>query len=272
MRVVHERCCGLDVHKKTVVACILITQATGEVQRYIRTFSTMTAGLLALSDWLESMDVVVIALESTGVYWRPVFNLLEEGRTIILVNALHIKTVPGRKTDIKDSEWIADLLRHGLLQASFIPPAPIRELRDLARYRKTLVQERAQEVNRLHKVLETANEHCLTKIFLSRFFTPFYLLFFVDRATRSQALSWSSTEQQTRGPANDKRMVALRHGTMTLSPQIFVCMEMASTRCSRNKKRCLFPSVGFLHRPINLLRSLSASGCEALGQTSADTA
>ncbi len=157
MRVVHERCCGLDVHKKTVVACILITQATGEVQRHIRTFSTMTAGLLALSDWLESMDVVVVALESTGVYWRPVFNLLEEGRTIILVNAQHIKTVPGRKTDIKDSEWIADLLRHGLLQASFIPPAPIRELRDLARYRKTLVQERAQEVNRLQKVLETAN-------------------------------------------------------------------------------------------------------------------
>jgi Transposase len=98
MRVVHERCCGLDVHKKTVVACILITtQATGEVQRHIRTFSTMTAGLLALSDWLESMDVVVIALESTGVYWRPVFNLLEEGRTIILVNAQHIKTVPGLK-------------------------------------------------------------------------------------------------------------------------------------------------------------------------------
>jgi transposase len=157
MRVVHERCCGLDVHKKTVVACILITQATGEVQHHIRTFSTMTAGLLALSDWLESMDVVVVALESTGVYWRPVFNLLEEGRTIILVNAQHMKAVPGRKTDIKDSEWIADLLRHGLLQASFIPPAPIRELRDLARYRKTLVQERAQEVNRLHKVLETAN-------------------------------------------------------------------------------------------------------------------
>jgi transposase len=157
MRVVHERCCGLDVHKKTVVACILILLATGEVQRSIRTFSTMTAGLLALSDWLESMSITVIAMESTGIYWRPVFNLLEEGRTIILVNAQHIKAVPGRKTDSKDSEWLADLLRHGLLQASFIPPAPIRELRDLTRYRKTLVQERAQEVNRLHKVLETAN-------------------------------------------------------------------------------------------------------------------
>ena len=157
MQVVHERCCGLDVHKKTVVACILITLANGEVQRHIRTFSTMTAGLLALSDWLESLAVTVIAMESTGMYWRPVFNLLEEGRSVILVNAQHMKAIPGRKTDMKDSEWLADLLRHGLLKASFIPPAPVRELRDLTRYRKTLVQERAQEVNRLHKVLETAN-------------------------------------------------------------------------------------------------------------------
>ena len=157
MQVVHERCCGLDVHKKTVVACILITLANGEVQRHIRTFSTMTAGLLALSDWLESLAVTVIAMESTGIYWRPVFNLLEEGRSVILVNAQHMKAIPGRKTDIKDSEWLADLLRHGLLKASFIPPAPIRELRDLTRYRKSLVQERAREVNRVHKVLETAN-------------------------------------------------------------------------------------------------------------------
>ena len=157
MQVVHERCCGLDVHKKTVVACILITLANGEVQRHIRTFSTMTAGLLALSDWLESLAVTVIAMESTGIYWRPVFNLLEEGRSVILVNAQHMKAIPGRKTDMKDSEWLADLLRHGLLKASFIPPAPVRELRDLTRYRKTLVQERAQEVNRLHKVVETAN-------------------------------------------------------------------------------------------------------------------
>lgn len=157
MRVVYERCCGLDIHKKTVVACVLITLETGEVQRHVRTFLTMTAGLLALADWLESLQVTVVAMESTGVYWRPVFNLLEEGRTIILVNAQHMKAVPGRKTDIKDSEWIADLLRHGLLRASFIPPAPIRELRDLTRYRKTLIQERTQEINRLQKVLETAN-------------------------------------------------------------------------------------------------------------------
>lgn len=157
MQLLHERCCGLDIHKKTVVACILITAPDGSVQRHLRTFSTMTADLLALSDWLESHVITVVAMESTGVYWRPVFNILEEGRTIVLVNAQHMKAVPGRKTDVKDSEWLADLLRHGLLQPSFIPPAPIRALRDLTRYRKTLVQERAQEANRLQKVLETAN-------------------------------------------------------------------------------------------------------------------
>lgn len=157
MRIVHERCCGLDVHQKTVVACVLLTAADGTVQRQTRTFATMTADLLALSDWLSGLGVTAVALESTGVYWKPVFNLLEEGRTITLVNPQHMKALPGRKTDVKDSEWLADLLRHGLVQASFIPPAPVRELRELTRYRKTLVQERAQEVNRLHKVLEGAN-------------------------------------------------------------------------------------------------------------------
>ncbi len=157
MQVVHERCCGLDVHKKTVVACVLITQPNGAVRREVRTFATMTADLLALADWLAALGVAQVAMESTGIYWRPVYNLLEEGRTITLVNAQHIKAVPGRKTDVKDSEWLADLLRHGLLTGSFIPPAPIRELRELTRYRKTLMQERGQEVNRLHKVLETAN-------------------------------------------------------------------------------------------------------------------
>jgi transposase len=157
MQVVHPRCCGLDIHKKTVVACVLLTQPDGTVQRHTRTFTTMVVDLLALDAWLRECAVEQIAMESTGVYWRPVFNLLEEGRTVVLVNAQHIKAVPGRKTDVKDSEWIADLLRHGLLRASFIPPQPIRELRELTRYRKTLVQERVDEVNRLHKVLETAN-------------------------------------------------------------------------------------------------------------------
>src|SRR6202011_2490967 len=119
-------------------------------------FSTTPAGLLALSDWLSSHEVSHVAMESTGVYWRPVFNILEALCTVILVNAQHIKAVPGRKTDVRDSEWLADLLRHGLLKASFIPPQPIRDLRDLVRYRKTLVQQRAQQINRVQKVLETA--------------------------------------------------------------------------------------------------------------------
>lgn len=157
MQVVHERCAGLDVHKRTVVACVLLTQPDGTVQREVRTFATMTAELLALADWLDSQRVTQVALESTGVYWKPVFNLLEDERTIVLVNPQHMRAVPGRKTDVKDAEWLADLLRHGLLQPSFIPPAPIRELRELTRYRKNLVEARAREVNRVQKVLEGAN-------------------------------------------------------------------------------------------------------------------
>ena len=157
MQVLYPRCCGLDIHKKTVVACMLLTNPDGTIRRVVRTFGTMTAELLALGDWLRLHEVTHVAMESTGVLWRPVFNLLEEGRTLLLVNAQHIKAVPGRKTDVKDSEWLADLLRHGLLRPSFIPPAPIRVLRDLTRYRKTLVELRTQEINRVHKVLETAN-------------------------------------------------------------------------------------------------------------------
>lgn len=157
MQVVHERCCGLDVHQQTVTACVLATDEGGATRKAVRTFRTVTADLLALADWLDAQAVTHVAMESTGVYWRPVFNVLEDGRAVILVNAQHIKAVPGRKTDVRDAEWIADLLRHGLLRPSFVPPAPIRELRELTRYRKTLVRERAQEVNRLHKVLEGAN-------------------------------------------------------------------------------------------------------------------
>jgi transposase len=122
MQVVHSRCCGLDVHKKSVVACVLITAPDGTVQRTVRTFATMTADLLALDDWLRQLEVVTVGLESTGIYWRPVYQLLEAGRTMILANPRHMKAVPGRKTDVKDSEWIADLLRHGLLHARCIPP------------------------------------------------------------------------------------------------------------------------------------------------------
>jgi transposase len=157
MQVQHARCAGLDVHKKTVVACILITAPDGQVQRHLDTFSTMTSGLLALDDWLTQHAVSQVAMESTGIYWRPVFTILEANRSVMVVNAQHIKAVPGRKTDVKDAEWIADLLRHGLLQPSFILPLPVRILRDLTRHRKTLVQSRTQELNRLQKALETAN-------------------------------------------------------------------------------------------------------------------
>ena len=158
MQVVHARCCGLDVHKRSVVACVLLTLPDGTVERRTSTFGTMTADLLALHDWLGCAEVTHIAMESTGVYWRPVYNLLEgDDRTILLVNPQHMRAVPGRKTDVKDAEWLADLLRHGLLRGSFIPPAPIRALRELTRYRKTLVQQRADEVNRVQKTLEGAN-------------------------------------------------------------------------------------------------------------------
>jgi transposase len=157
LSVLYARCAGLDVHKAIVVACVLLTTTTGKTSRQIRTFASTTAGLLALADWLESQAVTHVAMESTGILWRPVFNILEGRFQVILVNAAHMKAVPGHKTDIKDSEWIADLLRHGLLRASFIPPKAIRDLRDLVRSRKTLVQQRAQAINRVQKVLETAN-------------------------------------------------------------------------------------------------------------------
>jgi transposase len=158
MQVGYPRCAGLDVHKRSVVACVLLTQADGTVQRHTATFGTMTADLLALADWLAQLGVTTVALESTGVYWQPVYNLLEdEARAILLVNPQHFRAVPGRKTDVKDAEWLAELLRHGLLQPSFIPPAPIRALRELTRYRKALVRQRADEVNRVQKLLESAN-------------------------------------------------------------------------------------------------------------------
>ncbi|MFL5659164.1 MAG: IS110 family transposase [Ktedonobacteraceae bacterium] len=156
MQVLFARCAGLDVHKKTVVVCVMLTLLTGEVRKQVRTFATTTQGLLALADWLTNQQITHVAMESTGIYWRPVFTILEGAFTVILVNAQHMKAVPGRKTDVKDSEWLAELLRHGLLKASFIPPQPIRDLRDLVRYRQSLVQERTREINRLHKVLETA--------------------------------------------------------------------------------------------------------------------
>lgn len=157
MEIVHTHCVGLDVHKKTVVAAIIVPDPKGGLHKETRTFGTMTSELLALSDWLMEQGVSHVAMESTGEYWKPVFNILENNFEVLLVNAQHIKAVPGRKTDVKDAEWIAELLRHGLLKASFVPPLGQRELRELTRYRGTFVKERASLVNRLQKVLESAN-------------------------------------------------------------------------------------------------------------------
>jgi transposase len=157
MEVIYPRCCGMDVHKLEVVACLVAPGPGGQPQRQVRSFGTMTEDLLALSDWLAAAGCTHVAMESTGVYWKPVFNLLEGSFELLLVNARHVKAVPGRKTDVKDSEWIADLLRHGLLTASFVPGRPQRELRELTRYRTSLVRERTAEANRLQKTLEGAN-------------------------------------------------------------------------------------------------------------------
>jgi transposase len=157
MDILHDRCAGLDVHKKTVVACARHVEADGEVRNEVRTFGTMTADLLELVDWLKGQDVRHVAMESTGVYWKPIWHILEGAFELVLVNARHIKRAPGRKTDVKDAEWLAQLLQVGLLSPSFIPPPPIRALRDLTRQRAQLVADKASVVNRIHKTLEGAN-------------------------------------------------------------------------------------------------------------------
>jgi transposase len=157
MEILYHCCAGLDVHKETVVACIRRLGPDKQAEDLVRTFGTMTGELLELADWLAAHSVVHVAMESTGVYWKPVFHLLEDRFQVLLVNAQHIKQVPGRKTDVKDCQWIAQLLQHGLLRASFVPPQPIRELRDLTRQRSQLVGERASVSNRIQKVLEDAN-------------------------------------------------------------------------------------------------------------------
>lgn len=157
MEVVYERCAGLDVHKKSVTACRITPAAGRGWQKESRRFGTMTDELLRLADWLRAGQVTAVAMESTGVYWKPVFNILESEFEVLLVNARHIKYVPGRKSDISDAQWIGELLQHGLLKASYIPEVAQRDLRDLIRYRASLVQERTREINRVQKVLEDAN-------------------------------------------------------------------------------------------------------------------
>jgi transposase len=151
-----QACAGLDVHKKFVTVCARVVSADGELEEFVAEFRTMTPDLLALGDWLAGLGVTDVGMEATGVYWKPVYYALEDDFKLSLVNAAHVKNVPGRKTDVSDAQWLCHLLECGLLRASFVPPKPIRALRDLTRYRKTLIGERAREANRLHKVLEDA--------------------------------------------------------------------------------------------------------------------
>lgn len=151
-----ERCAGIDVHKATMVVTVRVPGRDRRREIVTQTFGTMMVDLLALRDWLQAHGVTHVAIESTGVYWRPLYYLLEDGFTVLLVNMKHLTHVPGRKSDVRDSEWLAQLLECGLLRGSLVPPAPIRDLRDLTRYRKRQIEDRAQEVNRLHRVLEDA--------------------------------------------------------------------------------------------------------------------
>jgi transposase len=157
MDVVVPACCGIDVHQKSLVACVRVIEAHGQVRKELRTFATTTGALADLARWLQTLGVTHVALESTGVFWKPVWHALEGTVTLVLVNPRDVAQVPGRKTDVSDAEWIAQLLQCGLLRGSFVPPRPIRELRDLTRSRTTLEQERTAVVNRIHKVLEDAN-------------------------------------------------------------------------------------------------------------------
>jgi transposase len=157
MEVLHEHCAGLDVHKKTVVACVLHSAVAGATVKETRSFSTMLPDLERLREWLSREGCTQAVMEATGVYWKPVYNVLESCLTVLVVNPEHVKVLSGRKTDVKDAEWLADLLRHGLLRASFIPERDQRDLRELTRFRTSLVQDRARAVNRLQKTLEGAN-------------------------------------------------------------------------------------------------------------------
>jgi transposase len=157
METITPRCAGLDVHKESVEACVRRIEANGRFHQETRRWATMTRDLQAMADWMAAEGVTHVAMESTGVFWKPIYNILENRFTVLLVNARHLKQVPGRKSDVRDCQWIAQLLQHGLLKGSFIPPRPQRELRDLTRHRTQLVEERARTVNRIHKVLEDAN-------------------------------------------------------------------------------------------------------------------
>jgi len=192
MDVLYARCAGLDVHKDTVVACVRLAEGGGEVRREVRSFATTTRGLLELSDWMTGHGCTHVAMEATGVYWKPVWHVLEGSFELVLANAGHIRNVPGRKTDVNDATWIADLLAHGLIRGSFVPPAAIQHVRDLTRTRKQLVREVAQHTQRIQKTLEDAN------IKLT--------------GTISDVLGWTGRHPRRPGRGRDRARAARRPG------------------------------------------------------------
>ena len=212
MDVVHATCAGLDVHQQSVVACVRL--GSGKAVTYeVRTFGTSTPDLLALSDWLTAHGCSHVAMESTGVFWKPVWAVLDGAVELVLANAMHIRNIPGRKSDVNDATWIADLLAHGLIRASFVPPAPIQELRDLTRTRKQLVREIAQHTLRLQKTLETANVK-LTSVLTN-------ILGVSGRAILAALVAGETDPARLAALANDKvrasraQLTAALHGRVT---------------------------------------------------------
>jgi len=230
MHVVYARCCGLDVQKKSITACVLLRDTTGQGRQELRRFETMTRDLLELADWLQSQQVTHVAMESTGVYWKPGWNILEGQFAVVLVNAQHSKAVPGRKTDLKDCQWIAELLQHGLLRGSFVPPTPIRQLRDLTRMRASLRQDHTAIANRMQKIVEDAN------------------IKLASVASDWLGVSgWAIRAQLRAGEADAEKLAALARGRLRAKlPAMELALEGRMTEHHRWMLRLLYEQLEFL--------------------------
>jgi transposase len=234
MDVIHPKCAGLDVHQRTVVACVRL--AIGQsVTHEVRTFGTTTAELLALSDWLTTHGCTHVAMESTGVYWKPVWQVLEGSFELVLANAMHIRNIPGRKTDVNDATWIADLLAHGLIRGSFVPPAPVQELRDLTRTRKQLVREIAQHTLRIQKTLEQANIK-LTAVLAD-------ILGVSGRAILHAIVAGESDAERLAALANERvkapraELVAALHGRITAHHRFILTLHLTQIEALQSAVR-----------------------------------
>jgi len=262
-----ERGCGLDVHKKSVAACLRVPGANGQRLQEVRTFGTTAAELLALRDWLEGHRVTRVAMESTGVYWKPIFYVLEKALTCVLVHPVHMRQGPGRKTDMQDCVWIAQLLEHGLLRGSFVPPVPIREPRDLTRYRRTMVQERSHAINRLHKVLMDRQSYDLqlTKYADRGWRATFYTSGMEHVPTASTGSAWDRTPWravqraalETLKRAEAGRVACSRRGPVSTRPRLDVPNAHSRGRCSSSASSHGSNSVPQYDGMVSRQRSLS---------------